>query len=138
MKGRDIGQHYILDGHRPVKATLDEWASWFGSANRHVEQTTTELHWISTVFLGLDHNYSDRGPPLLFESMVFANQGEVECDIDVCWRYASWDDALAGHQALLRQIIDVEKKANEGLAKLPKIRAKAAAEVKAKREVEND
>ena len=136
MKGRDIGQHYILDGQRPVKATLDEWARWFGTADRHVAKTTTELHVISTVFLGLDHNYSDRGPPILFESMVFAREGG-ESDIDVQWRYASWDDALAGHKALLRQVMDVEKKANEGLAKLPKIRAKAAAEVKAKREAES-
>jgi hypothetical protein len=48
---------------------------------------------VSTVWLGLDHNWSD-GPPLIFETMVF---GEG-CDLDLeCWRYSTLAAAEEGH-----------------------------------------
>lgn len=33
---------------------------------------------VSTVWLGLDHNFSGKGPPLIFETMVFATGGVIE------------------------------------------------------------
>jgi hypothetical protein len=84
------------------------WAQWFETAERHVaedilsggEETTQQLHEehlpgirVSTVFLGLDHNYF-RGPrPVLFETMVFGGPHDGST-----WRYSTWDAAEVGHR----------------------------------------
>jgi hypothetical protein len=94
-----IGGKYILDAEgQPVPcADLLEWARWFEvGANRIVRQQNVG-HWlVSTVFLGLDHNFAGGGPPLLFETMVFDLAGEKGRDH---WmqRYSTRDEALAGH-----------------------------------------
>ena len=74
IEGREI-KHYILggeDGKTPVPVDLMTWARAFErSADRIVDQD--ELPGdvrVSTVFLGLDHQWGD-GPPHLFETMIF-------------------------------------------------------------------
>lgn len=47
---------------------------------------------ISTVFLVIDHNYSPKGEPILFETMIF-NNGQPES----LNRYHTWNEALKGH-----------------------------------------
>jgi hypothetical protein len=47
---------------------------------------------ISTVFLGLDHNFSGTGPPVLWETMIF---GGLENQYQR--RYDSEEAALEGH-----------------------------------------
>lgn len=50
---------------------------------------------ISTVFLGLDHSFGNDGPPVLFETMIFA---EKYPDIDQYQtRSTSWVDAQIDH-----------------------------------------
>lgn len=89
---------YILDEEkRPVKVGLYEWGKWIEKNDRHVAYTETELHRISTVFLGIDHSYGN-GPPVLFETMVF----EIGTDEDVeTERYSSWSEADAGHAGIV-------------------------------------
>lgn len=48
---------------------------------------------VSTVWLGLDHSFGD-GPPLIFETMVFAEGSSMDED---CRRYATQAQAQAGH-----------------------------------------
>ena len=48
---------------------------------------------ISTVFLGLDHNPTGRGQPVLFETMIF---GGWHDEFQV--RYRTYDEAEAGHK----------------------------------------
>lgn len=55
---------------------------------------------ISTVFLGIDHSFG-YGAPLLFETMVF--NGPLEGAQD---RYANWDQAKAGHDAMVARVKD--------------------------------
>ena len=51
-----------------------KWARWF-EAFRWVEQTKIgEDVRVSTIFLGLDHNYTMKGPPILWETMVFGGK----------------------------------------------------------------
>lgn len=67
--------HYILDEKgNPVVADLDTWCKWIKKAERHVADENIGPYRISTVFLGLDHNYTNHGPPILWESMVFKKQ----------------------------------------------------------------
>ena len=65
-----------------------------------IDQTTLPGGvWVSTVWLGLDHNFTDHGPPLIFETMVFPSQDnllEEDCD-----RYTTEEQARDGHQRMV-------------------------------------
>lgn len=92
--------HYILDGHEPKRVDLMEWARWLETAERHValdkiNRMGLSMVSVSTVFLGLDHQWGD-GPPLLFETMIFGGKHDGYCE-----RYATWDEAEAGHKVAL-------------------------------------
>jgi hypothetical protein len=54
---------------------------------------------VSTVFLGLDHDLSGNGPPILWETMVFGGPLDGHTD-----RYTSLAAALAGHQEICRMV----------------------------------
>ena len=71
---------YILDGKNPVPCDdIHEWGKWYETANRHVEKTNIGEAAVSTVFLGLDHNWGE-GDPLLFETMVFGGKHDEYCE----------------------------------------------------------
>lgn len=105
--------HYILDGNgdpRPC-ADLFEWAAWFDRSrrtrefvvahDRHEVRAPGEPEiLVSTVFLALDHNWGD-GPPLLYETLVMGGL----LDGEMC-RYATRAEALAGHQAMCRLVME--------------------------------
>lgn len=83
----------------PVKVDLMTWARQAEAANRTVEKTQiNEDVMVSTVFLGLDHQYGD-GPPLIFETMVFGGS----CD-EATYRYSTWDQAVEGHDKAVRKV----------------------------------
>lgn len=88
---------YILDGHRAVLCDdLLTWARWLETADRRVARTVVYADvTVSTVFLGLDHQYGN-GPPLLFETMIFGGPHDQEQD-----RYATWEDAERGHETMV-------------------------------------
>ena len=88
-------QYYRLEGHTPVPCDdLMTWAMAFEGTDRRVGWDVVDDVTISTVFLGLDHNYRDYGPPILFETMTFI--GDTP---ESLWRYSTWDKAAAGHKA---------------------------------------
>ena len=83
----------ILDGKEPVpEPDLIKWAAWFQTADRSLARTQSGDVTISTVFLGLDYNFTFDSPPVLFETMVFG--GELDGETR---RYSTWDKAIAGH-----------------------------------------
>jgi len=89
--------------HEVVEATRDEWTAMFMDApGRTVAKTMVDGALVSTVFLGLDHRFIGDGPPIVFESMTFAN-GEPGIEIDTD-RYVLWSEALAGHEAMVRRV----------------------------------
>jgi len=57
---------------------LFKWGEWMQSANRHVGDTWLGDIRISTVFLGLNHEYRPDLPPLLWETMVFGGSMDQE------------------------------------------------------------
>lgn len=94
---------YILDGHEPRPAGALEWARWregnpdaWRVGGDRLEDGTS----VSTVFLGVDHGWS-AGPPILFETMVFGRRDRWD---GWCWRYPTWDEAAAGHAAVLKRL----------------------------------
>jgi hypothetical protein len=54
---------------------------------------------VSTVWLGLNHEWDARRPPLIFETMVFGGKLDGEQ-----WRFSTEEDALKGH-ALVVQLV---------------------------------
>jgi hypothetical protein len=91
---------FILVGHEPVEEPdLICWVEWLENADRHVRHTEQGDVRVSTVFLGLDYNFSGRGPPHLFETMAFVGHDSVGCD-----RYATWAEAEAGHDRWVQQV----------------------------------
>jgi len=88
---------YVLKGKVPVIArNMLAWAVFLETTDRIVKQewVDDEVR-VSTVFLGLDHNFCDDGPPILFETMIFCNRADLSGTMR---RYATWDEAEAGHK----------------------------------------
>lgn len=100
-------EHFILNdkGEPEVCEDLLTWARWMEDrSRRRIAQDKDEGPdgleiWVSTVFLGLDHNWGETGAPVLFETMVFGGvlDGEQE-------RYTTRDDAFRGHQEMCRRV----------------------------------
>jgi hypothetical protein len=91
---------YIMIGDRVVRCeSLMTWARWFEVANRHMAQDVVGPVRISTVFLGIDHNFNPHGPPILFETMIFGGQHDQYMD-----RYATKAEALAGHARAVNMV----------------------------------
>lgn len=108
---------YILDGHIPVPTdNITEWGEWFNGTDRHVATTTLESGvFVSTVFLGVDHSWVENGPPILFETMVF-DPRKPRLDQwleDYTRRYATWEEAEAGHKEVVEEVLVAEGRSNE-------------------------
>lgn len=110
---------YTLDGHTPRPISDEEfWASTntllLSDAERRVGLTMVGEVSISTVFLQLDHafRWSQGGerpsPPILFETMVFGGRMDMARE-----RYATWEEAEAGHARWVETVRAVEH-AQEG------------------------
>lgn len=94
-------RYFKLDGHEPVACTLDEWAECIERGDeRRVALTRVGHAEISTVFLGLDHNHWGKGPAILFETMIFLDDGGT----DDCWRYSTWAEAEVGHAKAVEMV----------------------------------
>lgn len=61
-------------------------------------QSSKDSYHVSTVFLGLDHSFSEDAEPLLFETLVF--DGEFDGDME---RYSTWDEAVKGHADMVKR-----------------------------------
>lgn len=100
-----MGRYILGPDHEAIPCPdLTKWAKWLESSERHVAEENVGDYWISTVFLGLDHQFRD-GPPLLFETMVFKRKADGEPDMggEDQFRYSTWDDAVAGHEATVKR-----------------------------------
>jgi hypothetical protein len=104
---------YILDANgNVVPVDILEWGRWMNASiskneNRCVAQTRINKDvYISTVFLGVDHNFSNPGdPPVLWETMVFGGEYNEEQE-----RYSSGIDAIRGHVRWVDKCLEDEGK----------------------------
>lgn len=97
---------YVLDGNgNPQPADTLVWGKWFEEADRRVAVDEIDDVRVSTVFLGIDHNFECVGPPVLWETMAFGLPDEDE----VCERYTSKADALEGHKRICDQVRELGK-----------------------------
>lgn len=89
--------YYKLDENKKViSSSLEEWANFIEGKlptnYRHVGDDTIGNKRISTVFIGIDYSYSHGKLPIVFETMIFNNSHGIYQE-----RYATWDEAVAGH-----------------------------------------
>jgi hypothetical protein len=118
--------HYLLNEDHSVTAVdvsatagLIRWAERWGSLDRRLAHDTVAPGLtVSTVFLGIDHQWGS-GPPLIFETMVF-HDGDGED----CFRYATWDDAMAGHRATVARLKAIARRQKPVKASQAHARAK--------------
>lgn len=94
---------YILDGKTPIKTDTSTWGRWFkaNEETRRVGRAEIGDVTVSTVFLGLDHQHTSDGPPLLFETMIFG--GPLD---EYCARCSTWDEAEDMHAHALALVRD--------------------------------
>ncbi len=97
------GNYWVLDDDNvPQPTDLMSWASWMEEADRTVEKTkfisTAGEVEVSTVFVGVDLNWGE-GPPVLFETLIF--EGPLDGKM---WCYSTWDEAVAGHKAVVAEL----------------------------------
>ena len=88
--------YYRLDGHDPVPCTMMEWGRQGEDRGPpdpwRVDETMVGHLRVSTVFLGLDHQWHPDGPPLLFETMIFDGSEDEYQE-----RCSTWDEAVQMH-----------------------------------------
>jgi hypothetical protein len=73
--------------------SLERWCELMEDPNyKIVEQTDVGMAHVSTVWLGLNHQYWPDGPIRIFETMIFGGHRDQEQ-----WRYATEEAAREGH-----------------------------------------
>lgn len=109
----------LFPGPRPARWILDErrhpvpvgdehvWKQWMRSHNQRVAHSTLNLRTqprrgnklqnfekivVSTLFVGTDNSDVPGAPPQVFETLVIGGPHQSES-----WRWATWDEAEAGH-----------------------------------------
>lgn len=92
--------YYKLIDHIPVKISIQEWARGDVEDFRVGLTTLDTDEEVSTVFLGLDHNWTNQGPPLLFETMIFGGKYD-QYQI----RYSTWEQAETGHNRIVESLL---------------------------------
>lgn len=71
-----------------------------------------EKYFVSTVDLGLNHNFNLSGPPLYYETMIFPENETF--DVYYCNRYSEREEALKSHEALVYNILNGNYKIVDG------------------------
>jgi hypothetical protein len=82
-----------------VECDLHEMGRQYeNNEERIVSQNQVGNFWVSTVFLGMDHNFKEDGPPLVFETIVFPYEdGKVAFNEKYMERCCTWQEAVAQH-----------------------------------------
>lgn len=102
--------YYKLIGREVVETSdLMDWLNWAETADLQIDVSETADYHVSTVFLNTDLAHG-RGSPVLFETMVFCRDSyEARIPEDQSmdqrqFRYSTWDEAVAGHAAVVEHL----------------------------------
>jgi len=92
--------HYILEGKKAVPCDSEAWSAFRKEdrSKRLVAFNETSTHIVSTIFFGLDQQFYDGGPPLIFETGVLDKT--AECELIDQDRYSTWEEAARGHKKM--------------------------------------
>lgn len=93
--------YYKLVGKVPTPCSMSELADAFNNDSRILKKTRIGDVEVSTVFLCIDHSFSDTAQPILFETLVFG--GKLDGEVN---RYSDYDKALEGHEEMCQMVRD--------------------------------
>ena len=94
--------NYVLkDGIPAPEPDRSKWFRFFGSPARwHIKKKVGPYE-VSTVFLAMDHSNNPKGPPILWETMVFG-KGPLEGEQRRC--SGTQEQAEAMHQEMVQWV----------------------------------
>jgi len=97
--------YYVREADGTIRnaTSIEEFGESLGKMDtRRIARTeVAEGVEVSTVFLGLDHNFGFDGAPVLFETLVFGCPLDGEMD-----RYTTESAARAGHEAMVERVLE--------------------------------
>lgn len=91
--------YYLNEDHTYTPCDLMTWSNQLENGNRQVDYDELDDFQVSTVWIGLDHNFGE-GEPLLFETMIFDPVGNG----DYLERYTTWAQAEEGHKRAIKWV----------------------------------
>jgi len=102
---------YILQGHKAVHVDRETYLKT-EEQDCTVAKSNIGDYLISTVFLGLDHQWHAHGPPLLFETMVFGKAAKFSSEIGARTdllnerqeRCTTWEQAEEMHEKMCEEV----------------------------------
>jgi hypothetical protein len=111
---RDLHGYDMYFDRNGVPITMREWGDHGRDlAYKRVAEDQIGDYWVSTVWVGLDMGFhfghtapGETYQPIIFETMVFLRPDvtdDLSMDMDQ-WRYATEEQARAGHEAVCAEI----------------------------------
>jgi len=98
-----MNEKFILKDKKAVVCEdINEWGKFMENLDRIVKQEEIGDVRISTVFLGLDHQFGE-GEPLVFETMIFGGKEDQYQD-----RCSTWEEAEKMHLKAKKIVEDLE------------------------------
>ena len=109
-------RYYVLLGRTPIAVDAMTWAKALNNNICRVAHDEIDGRVIvSTVFLGLDHNFGNKGDPVLFETMTLGGPLDQQMR-----RYCTYAQAERGHaeavaetRAAIQRVRDLAKISKE-------------------------
>lgn len=106
-KLNSIRDKYILDKEKNIiPANLGEWSNFLKNTReeRMVAKNEVNGRFISTVFIGIDHNFyqNENNEIHIFETMVFESKENYSGIY--CSRCGTWERALEEHQKAIEWV----------------------------------
>lgn len=122
--------YILVDGVVTPCLNALAWARWVEDHDHQVARTQVGPLEISTVFLGINHDFFGEGPPLVFETMVFGNDpSDEEPDpltieifdaarrkgisittrdsvVGTTERYSTFEQARRGHEQVVERVFE--------------------------------
>jgi hypothetical protein len=95
--------YHLTESKEVVPCSAEQYMLDREAGIRRVGKDIINGHYVSTVFLGTDHDFFGQGVPLVFETMVFEDD-KIGCQIYMD-RYSTWDEALAGHNKAIAWVL---------------------------------
>ncbi|MBT9166763.1 MAG: hypothetical protein DDT19_00087 [Syntrophomonadaceae bacterium] len=96
-----MSNYYVLRDKQAIPVDdVRVWGRAFEKDRVVRQETLPNGLFVSTVFLGIDHGWSEQ-KPLIFETMVFPSEADLnELDME---RYSTWEEAEQGHQEMVEK-----------------------------------
>jgi len=91
-------KYILINKEAVIEPDLLKWAKWFETKERIIKQENVKGKMVSTVFLGIDHNFYNEGKPILFETMIFGDGQEYQ------ERCSTWEEAEEQHKKAVKSL----------------------------------